>query len=103
MTEEEITEQAEAYADKIDDGSHTARQCAILAFKKGFGTKFPNSKGVTGVWHPMEDYPKPSVPVVIVTKIRRRFKHAIFDTEKHWLGTAKSMSVWKWAYKEDLL
>lgn len=103
MTEEELTEQAEAYADKIDDGNRTARQCAVLAFKKGFETKYPTGRGTLGVWHPMDEYPEPTVPVVIVTKIRRRFKHAIFDTEKRWLGISKSMNAWKWAYKGDLL
>lgn len=102
MTEQELTEQAEAYADKIDDGNRTARQCAVLAYKKGFETKFPHGKGA-GVWHPMDEYPEPSVPIVIVTKIRRRFKHGIFDTEKRWLATAKQINAWKWAYKGDLL
>lgn len=97
MTEEELTEKAETFADKVDDGNHTARQCAILAFRKGYETK------KIDVWHPMDEYPEPSVPVVVVTKIRRRFKHAIFDTEKRWLGISKTINAWKWAYKKDLL
>lgn len=104
MTEQKLTEQAEAYADKIDDGNRTARQCAILAYKKGFETKFPTGKGpINGVWHPMDEYPAPSVVVIIVTGKKHHFKHSSFIGEKKWLTISKSWNAWKWAYREDLL
>lgn len=46
--EDKTREMAEAFADRIDDGQRTARQCAVLAYMKGA------EGGAKAAWHPAD-------------------------------------------------
>lgn len=96
--EDKTMEMAEAFADRIDDGQRTARQCAVLAYMKGAEGR------AKAAWHPADELPEhPEKGIVIVTKVRRRFVHATFNGVEPWNAKIKNINAWKWAYKEDLL
>lgn len=100
MTAEEIKTQAEAYADRIDDGNRTARQCAVKAYCKGYADGIENRK--REIWHSPDEQPqRPDKGIIIVTRIRRRFIHATANGD--WQKKIKAVNALKWAYKEDLL
>ena len=100
MTTEEIKTQAEAYADRIDDGNHTPRQCAVKAFCKAYEEGFKAHKAE--MWHPADELPDSSDKgIIIVTRIRRCFIHATANGD--WQKKIKAVNALKWAYKEDLV
>lgn len=77
--EDKTREMAEAFADRIDDGQRTARQCAVLAYMKGAEGR------AKAAWHPADELPEhPEKGIVIVTKVRRRFVHATFNGVEPW-------------------
>ena len=82
--EDKTREMAEAFADRIDDGQRTARQCAVLAYMKGAEGR------AKAAWHPADELPEhPEKGIVIVTKVRRRFVHATFNGVEPWNAKKK--------------
>ena len=94
-----VQEAAETFADKIDDGIRTARQCAIMAFREGAENFYKKT-----AWHPVEELPADCEKgIIIVTARRKRFKHATYNGEKEWRKILKQVNGMMWAYKEDLI
>lgn len=94
----DIKDLAEAFADHIDDGCRTARQCAILAYKAGY--EAPHAS----VWHRVDEIPTdPTRAITIVTAKRKRFKNTTYNTDAEWLRVCRQVGAFRWAYKNDVL
>lgn len=94
-------EAAEIFADKIDDGVRTARQCAILAYKQGAVDK--TSSKVSSVWHDVSELPKKSLPVIVMTARKRRMKLTSNNDEYKYLKFCEFNNIAKWAYRDELI
>lgn len=88
---------AEVFADKIDDGTRTPRQCAIKAYIEA-ATASRHS------WHdiPGED-PKPGCCVILLTGGRHKLVQFAYQGSESWQKLILQLKAVKWAYKEDLL
>lgn len=95
--EKQIHELAEAYADRIDDGLHTARQCAIAAYTHGFKARRQF------VWHSCDELPTSSCRAIVLLTGGNHFRHVTFNGESDWKFTCRQANAQKWAYKGDLL
>lgn len=103
MTQEtlqQIQEAAEIFADKIDDGNRTPRQCAIRAYIEGA----TSPRQTQSPWHAIEDEPKTaSKCIIVVSGTRHKLIQTSYQGHEHWQRINNGYKSLKWAYKEDLL
>lgn len=98
VEEKKIQEAAVLYADKVDDGSRTARQCAILAYREGSGRAF----GLA--WHDASELPAVKNAVIVgMTKTKKKLKQFAFTSEDTFFKMVRGYRFSKWAYKEDII
>lgn len=99
-TQQLIQDAAEAFADKIDDGLRTPRQCAIKAFIEA-ATRF---KTISSAWHRTDkEEPTYGRCVILITGRRFRFVQSTFRGSEDWQKLVNEIKADRWAYKEDLL
>lgn len=98
---DEVQSSAELFADRIDDGIHTARQCAILAYKQGLLDG--QSSKVKFTWHDMDELPEKSRAVYLMTGTRKKLKTYAYTNKEEYAKMCKCNSFTKWAYREDII
>ena len=99
--EDKIVEAAKSLADKIDNGTRTARQCAIYAYIQGVEDKA--SGKVSSVWHDVSELPKKSEPVIAMTARKHRMKLTANNDEQKYQKFCQSNNIAKWAYRDELI
>lgn len=98
IDDKKVEECAELYADKVDDGSRTARQCAILAYREGC------SQAIGLAWHDIGELPAAKNAVIVgMTKTKKKLKQFAFTSEDAFHKMVRSYHFSKWAYKEDII
>lgn len=97
MRKERLNDLADAYADRVDDGIHTARQCAVLAFKAGFDTRRKE------IWRAPDEMPGIYSKAIVLVTGCLHFRHTTFRGDADWRQLCKETNALKWAYKSDLL
>lgn len=93
-----LKEQAEAYADRIDDGIRTARQCAISAYLAGA------ANAQKALWHPADEVPSLKGKCIVGLTLRgHHFKYTTSMGAEKWHTLCKTMNIERWTYKENLI
>ena len=93
-----IMDAAEAFADKIDDGTRTPRQCAIKAY-------IEVATAPLRQWHdiPGEEPQKAGSCIILLTGKKHKFLQFSFRGSEDWQKLVKQNNAVRWAYKDELL
>lgn len=97
MIAEKIQTAAELFADKIDDGVRTARQCSILAYRQGA------REGIKILWHDICEIPHKGVPVYLMTARKKKLKLYSCDDVDKFKKFCSGNGIARWAYREDII
>ena len=130
FTEDKIEDMANACADRIDDGVHTTRQCAVLAYKKAFAdfiegagsVEFPEkaeeyigdgsckeapSQERKSIWHGIDELPAVRGCNIFGLQGGRNGGGGVlyfeYVGEKEFKSHVAQHNIVKWAYKFDLI
>ena len=105
MNTEVINDKAQAYADKIDDGQRTARQCAVKAYIQACNDIADGSMEVDGVWHNASETPqcKGGTCLYCVQGRKGNIRRMNYEGAEQFGNYVRRCNVSQWAYKQDLL
>lgn len=106
MDTEKINEMAQAFADKVDDGQRTARQCAVKAYMQACDDIAEGHVGARTVWHGTDEEPEPQGGdscLYCLQGKKGNVRRVNYENPEQFRAYIERSNVRAWAYRRDLL